>query len=223
LPGTKPLSWDLRTKRTKRMLKKNKDVFELIGKIPWVKLVGVTGSVAAYNTDKKSDVDIFVITTKNRMWLSRGFSVVFLKNILKRYPKKGKSAGQICPNIFIDEKNLEWPKKQQNIYTAHEIVMMQPIINKDDMYFKFIKANNWIHKYFPHFRVNCPKKFTPTHKENSKIVDLLEKAAMSMETKYMQKKKTKEITTKHMIHFKKYYNMDRILKKFKKKAKKAKK
>lgn len=209
----KPVSWDLRAKNTKEMLEKNMFALEILKAIPWIKMICVTGSVAAYNTEKESDLDIFIVTEKNRLWLTRGFTAVLLK-ITGRYPRQKTPFTKICANLFVDESNLTWPKKKQSIYTAYEIVLMQPLINKEDTYFRFVKENNWIFKYFNNIKINYPKKF-PALKKQSKLLNILDNLALKSQSKYMEKKQTREITTKHFIHFRKNDNSQRIIKEYK--------
>lgn len=218
--GVKPLSWDLRAKRTKRIIKKNRPIFALLASIPWVKMVGITGSVGAYNPEKKADVDIFVIASKNRLWLTRGFVVVLLK-LAGSYHVHGKKDGKVCPNILVDEEGLAWPKDKRNSYTAHEIILLQPVVNKNDTYLKFLRANKWALEYFPQFYVNIPKRFKGTRAEKSVAVQGLENIARKMQMRFMRDKKTTEVTTKHLIHFNKKDSTRRVLREFKKHKKKC--
>ena len=52
--------------------------------IPWVKLVGVSGSVAMENAKKVDDIDFFIITQKNRLWISRILLLLILELSDKR-------------------------------------------------------------------------------------------------------------------------------------------
>src|SRR5258708_2858873 len=129
LPSLKPFSWDLRGKYSKEHIERNSKVFKKLGSIKWIKMLAVTGSVAAFNADKDDDIDIFIVTERNRLWLTRFFVVLMLK-AMGVYRSETNPNKKICPNILIDETQLEWNKDKQNIYVAHEIAMMYPIINR---------------------------------------------------------------------------------------------
>lgn len=208
----RPVSWELRVRYSSESLQKNNPIFKLISSIPWVKLIGVTGSVAAYNADRNSDIDMFIITEKNRVWITRGLVALILRQ-LGKYATSGE-AGKICPNLFIDETALTWEQNKQTIYTAHEIAMMQPLFQRDNMYFRFIKANHWIFSWFPHFKIDTAIKEEPT--TNSFFIDFLEVLARKLQLTYMKKKKTHEITNHNVIHFNKNDNSSWILDKFEK-------
>ena len=214
LAAVKPLSWKLRTLQSKKTLKESDPVFSILKKIPWIKMLAVTGSVAAFNTDKKDDIDIFIIASRNRMLITRFFVVLLLKAAGKYRVDKNPSQ-KICPNIYIDESLLAWDKTKRNVYVAHEILMMRPIINKDEMYFRFIKANSWVFDFFANYKIehysldNLKKKVKP-----SRIVNLLEKVLMQLQVSYMKRKRTEEVATKTIIHFNKNDWTDKIIKEY---------
>jgi hypothetical protein len=217
LRGTKPVSWDTRLKKSAEMYAEATKTLKLLEIIPWIKMVCITGSLAAYNADKSSDIDIFVVTEKNRLWLTRGFVGMLLK-IIHAYVTVDGEPGKICPNLYVDESKLEWPNNKQNVYTAHEIVMMQPVLNRDNTYFKFFKTNGWIVRYFPNFKIE--QSFTHAKNKNKEnLVSKIEKFARVLQLKYMQKRKTVEITEPHFAHFRKHDNAERIIEEFSKTSK----
>lgn len=216
LPGVKYVEWKKRKKMSKTLIRRNKYVFRILESIPWVKFIGITGSVAAYNADMDADIDIFVITQLNRVWITRGFFTIILKIILGNYVFKG-----IDPNIFVDETSLEWPKEKQNLYTANEIVRMHPVVNKNNMYFRFMEKNLWVKDYLGNFRINTNKIEKEPHHEYQglKFLNSLDNIAMFLQVNYMKKRKTKEVTKKHFIHFNKKDSTDPILDKYNEKVK----
>jgi hypothetical protein len=215
LPGIKVVNWKFRFDFSKKLLSDAKLFFRLLEKIPWIKFVGVTGSVAAYNSNPQSDIDIFVITEKNRLWLTRGLVATIIK-ILGKYPthKKEKDGGKICPNLFIDTEAIEWPLSKRNLHIAHDIVLMQPLIDKESTYFKFLKANSWALNYFPNITVNLDealKDKQTTKTKKSWLLNIIENFAQKSQIIYMGKKKSVETTLKHIAHFNKFDNTNRIL------------
>jgi hypothetical protein len=210
IPGIKPISWHSRYKASKEIITKTSEHLALVFAIPWVKMICITGSVAAYNADKGDDVDILIVSTKNRLWLTRLFTVLILK-IVNLYPKVDGECGKICANLYIDEEALPWPREKRSIYIAHDIALMQPVYQKDNTYFRFLLSNKWICDYLPKFTFDIPSKLKPNVKGNSKLLDLLDTLVFNIQLGYMKKKKTKEITKKHFIHFNKFDNTQNIL------------
>ena len=219
LPGVKYADWKKRGRTSKVLVRKNKAVFKILERIPWIKFIGITGSVAARNADKNDDLDIFVITKRNRVWITRGFLALILKSILKNYVKRG-----IDPNIFIDETNLEWPLEQRNVYVANEVIRMYPVIDKEDTYFKFLEQNKWIGEYMGNFKTNYIEEDLNQNKKRKKndnqgdvLLNILDNLAMFLQKLYMKKKVTNEIAKKHFIHFNKKDSSNPILEKYQEK------
>ena len=123
--------------------------------IPFVQFVGVTGSVAMLCAKKNDDVDLCVVTRKNTLWTTR-FLLVILAKWMGLYGKT------ICLNLFFDEGDLLIPEKKQNIYIAHEILQMKPIIDKNDTYNRFLYANRWTCSFFPNVQLRASRKIQNT-------------------------------------------------------------
>lgn len=211
LAKTSPVNWQARTKEAKTLMENCESILTKLGKIPWVKMIAVTGSTASFNSTKNDDIDIFIVTERNRIWLTRFFMVLILKNS-GLYRTDRDYSGKICPNIYVDEASIAWPPENQNIYVAHEIVMMHPVVNKDDTYFKFLNNNLWIKKFFSGFEK--PYVIKTKEKDNSKIMNLVDTLFMWLQRIYMKKRKTNEITRKGIIHFNKKDWSQKVLKEY---------
>ncbi len=213
-PGFKPVDWQKRADISRSHIKTAENVCTLLSVIPWIRLVGVTGSVSAYNAEKESDVDIFIITAKNRVWITRFFAVLILKTIGK-YRTDKTPGGKICPNIFVDENNMSWPTEKRNLFVATEIIMMHPLINKDNTYFRLIKANQWIFDYYKGFNISFGSLKDPkTNKKTSGLVGSMENILRILQKKYMKSKKTTEVTNKGVIHFNREDWTEKILERY---------
>jgi len=67
----------------------------------------------------------------------------------------------------LDGKNLAWPPDNRNIYTAHEIAQIIPLVDKDNFYRRFIKENRWVLGYWPQALKISDRK--PEKEERKKI------------------------------------------------------
>lgn len=140
-----------REKWSQGKLRIAKQVANWLKLIPTIKMVAVTGALAMGNSDKEDDIDLLIVTSKNRLWLTRGLVVTFLC-LTGLYRRPGKIKDKICPNMFLDEKHLEVPKKEQDLFSAHEVCQLKPIWDKDNCYQKFLKANLWSKKYLANWK-----------------------------------------------------------------------
>ncbi len=111
---------------------------------PYIKAVAISGSLSKNFADEKSDFDFFVITSTNRLWISRFFFVFFHRIVSLLGHKK-----LFCLNYMLDEIAFEIDEK--NIFTAIEIATLLPCNGGED-YNKFFCINNWVEDFLPnHF------------------------------------------------------------------------
>jgi predicted nucleotidyltransferase len=190
-------------KYSKKKLQIAKNATKILEKIPTVLFVGVTGSLAMMNASKNSDVDLMVITKSDRLWITR-FVVYFLlvtNHYTLRRPLSDNEKDKLCLNMWLDEISLVWDKKDRNIYTAHEVLQVVPLINKNNTYEKFIYKNKWALSYWPN-----AVKIKQYDLKNTKLVEynimhVFEKIAFRLQYLYMKNKITNEIVTLHKAIF----------------------
>lgn len=171
--------------------------------IPWVKLVGVSGGLAMENSTKKDDIDLFIITAKDRLWLSRLFAILIFTLLTARRGRKTKKvSGKFCLNAFIREDNLKQERK--DIYTAHEVLQMKVIWERGGMYSRFLAENEWVFKFLPNWTIGKSQKSKiKNQKYNSKfkIIDILETIAKWLQLKYMGQPKGMERIEDGALYF----------------------
>lgn len=115
---------------------------KIIAAFPFVKSVCVSGSLSKGYADETSDIDFFIITAYQRLWICRT-----LLHLFKKLTFLVNRQHSFCMNYFIDEAELTL--EEQNIFTATELVTLIPI-NGFDVYYKLIEENkHWINSFFP--------------------------------------------------------------------------
>lgn len=163
--------------------------------LPFLKMVGITGALAMNNSPQDDDLDFLLITSKNRLWLTRLLTTLVTELQRKRRRLNEKNIkDKICLNIFWDESHLVLPVAERNLFTAHEICQVKPLWNKGRTYENFLRVNQWTAKYLPNFyKVGGLKKKINNDKSLiSPFFDLLEKIAYKVQLLYMRSRKTKE-------------------------------
>ncbi|WP_309642719.1 nucleotidyltransferase domain-containing protein [Flavobacterium sp.] len=129
----------------KKALVKAQERASLIAKFPFVEAVGVSGSLSKGYYDTDSDIDFFVITKHNKLWICRTLLILYKKIFLLNSKK------YFCVNYFISSKQLEIV--EQNRFTATEIKTLIPMQGK--VHFEnFYKTNSWVTKYFTKFNTD---------------------------------------------------------------------
>lgn len=179
-----------------------KKAAKIISLIPTVKMIAITGSLAMENSNLESDIDLMIITKSNLFWTTRVFVYLLISilGIKKRRPFDYDQKDKLCLNIWLDESHLSWGKKDRNIYTAHEIAQIVPLVNKDETYEKFLYENKWLVKYWPNAVSIKGKKDLVMSQEDSSFLSLflipLEKFAFKLQYQYMKSRLTRETITK---------------------------
>ena len=70
LRGVRGYDVDKRKKITEKIIKKNEETIKILTKVPWIKMIAMTGSVANQNAVEGADIDLLFITEKNRLWIT---------------------------------------------------------------------------------------------------------------------------------------------------------
>lgn len=112
----------------------------LIG-FPYVRGIAISGSLSKNFADDDSDIDLFIITAKNRLWIARTIMHCF-----KKLTFLVKKQDYFCMNYYIDEDDLLIHEK--NIYTATEVATLMPLYG-DTVFEQFYTVNAWTRSFLP--------------------------------------------------------------------------
>lgn len=127
-------------KRALKYLKRAHKMTRLMTCFPYVRGVFVSGSLSKNVMPLDGDIDYFIVTKPQRLWITRTFLVLFKKIFLFNSKK------HFCVNYFVDEDLLEIEEK--NRFTATEIATVLPIYG-NQIYQDFWAANQWLKNYYP--------------------------------------------------------------------------
>ncbi len=130
------------------MLRKAEKAASVISSFPFVKGVAVSGSLSKYFADDKTDIDFFIVTATNRLWITRTFLHIF-----KKLTYLFNMQDLFCMNYFVDESDPRILEK--NIYTATEIATILPL-RGSSTFDIFFKVNNWAQTFFPNKYMYMP-------------------------------------------------------------------
>ncbi len=184
-----------REKYSGKKLKIAKKAAKLLEKISLVKFIGITGALAMNNAGVHSDIDLMIITKCGKLWTTRLFVYLLLKitGYKLRSPHLKNEKDKLCINMWLDENDLIWNKKDRNIYTAHEIAQIVPLIDKKNTFEKFLSKNKWVLNYWP-YATTIEYKGNNKDMENE-YVSKIEQVAYYLQRFYMGSKITREIVT----------------------------
>lgn len=205
-----------RKKESQEKIKIAKKIIEKLSFVPTVLLIGISGGLALENAEEKDDIDLFVITRTNTLWITR-LLLVLLLILMGQYRGRGKKESQkICLNMLISEKALMFEKDRQDLYTAHEIVQLKPIFNRNNTYKKFLNANRrWVSKFLPN-AIDRITNYESGIKGRKNPLFIFEKVAKLVQLIYMKKHRTREVISDHFLAFHPYEYKSYVLKEYNK-------
>ncbi len=179
---------------------------KLLKLLPFIKLVGLSGTISMKNAKKDDDIDLFIITERGRLFIGRFLAVLiaFIMG-LKRSLGQKRAKNKVCLNLFFDETNLKIPDLKKTEYVAHEVLQMKPIINKDYVYEKFLRANQWVKRFYPNNIMNLKLKIKnlKLQPKNNKlsVFDTIESMLKKLQLFIINRHKTSEIITDTQLWF----------------------
>lgn len=145
-------SAEVRIKKYKIAEKKWKKVepyLKILSNLPAVKALFVCNRLAWWNTDENSDIDLFIIAQKNKIWTTRFFTTGLAK-ILNLRPTPQKTKDKICLTFYITEDNLNLEKYkacQPDVHFIYWLNQMVPVYDPFNLYKKLLI---WTKKYLPY-------------------------------------------------------------------------
>jgi len=174
-------------KKASQILKKADKVSKFISQFPFVEGVFISGSLSKGYFGEDDDIDYFIITSPNRLWLARTLLIAYKKIFLLNSKK------YFCVNYFMSRNALKFSEK--NRFTATEFVTLIPM-SGNGLYQELQKNNPWILDYFPNYKLD--KKANPIRRKgikrilefslNGKIGDILDKKFMKITKNHQQNK-----------------------------------
>jgi hypothetical protein len=110
-----------------------------IARLPFVRLVAVSGSLAADNPDPRADLDYLIVTAPGRLWLVRAMTILLVRAARLR-------GVRLCPNYLLTTRALALSRRE--LYTAHELLQVAPLAG-DATYRRLLAENDWVADWLP--------------------------------------------------------------------------
>lgn len=188
----------------------------ILRSIPSVLCVGVTGGLAMDNVDDTDDIDLFFVVKSGYLWVSRLWIIFFIELFSRRRrPNEKEVKNRFCLNMFITDTELSVPVIDRDLYSAHEVLQMQPVWDREGTYDRFLKANSWVRTYLPNAWRDKNRELRIENRDKKQIntfslftihysrffLRFLEPLARLIQLWYMKKHKTTEVVTDSRLQF----------------------
>ena len=132
---------------SRELLESDQRVLATVSKMPFVRMVALSGSLAHLNAEGSADLDLFVITAPNRVWLVTVALLVIAR--LRGWRKR------LCLNYVISERAMTI--EPRDLFSANQIIHLRPITG-DAVFARFVKSNGFVREFYPNFELeteNC--------------------------------------------------------------------
>lgn len=111
----------------------------IISRLPFVRMVAVTGALAVSNVLPGADIDYLLVTQPGRLWLCRAM-------VLAVGRAASRQGFQLCPNYLVSLHALRFP--DHSLYAAHEVAQMVPLAGQE-VYVEVRRQNDWVEAFLP--------------------------------------------------------------------------
>lgn len=132
--------------------------------IPFVRMVALTGALAARNpAHAKDDFDYLLVTQPGRVWLARAFAILLVRLVRRR-------GRELCPNYILAADNLV--QERQDLYIARELAQMIPLYGYP-IFLEMRRCNVWMDAFFPNAMPSRQTQVDPQSRIKSSLEFLL--------------------------------------------------
>ncbi len=119
--------------------------------IPFLRFVAVCNTVAISNARPDSDIDVFIVVRRGRLWFTR-FWVTFLTSLLGVRRQGKRIANRICLSFFVTDNALDYSPlllKPEDPYFAFWVDQLVPLYDPDNLLAQIRRQNTWVKEYLP--------------------------------------------------------------------------
>jgi len=155
---------------TNYKIKLAKEAVRLFKWLPSVKLVTVSNLIGHHNLREESDIDIFIISSAKRLWLTRLFCTGLMKITRKRPTNSGKQ-DKMCLSFYASLEGLDMTAlrfKPDDPYFDYWFLGLFSIYDQDK-YLAYLRFRNpWLKKLFPNnllFKDNFLDNYVQSNKK----------------------------------------------------------
>lgn len=112
--------------------------------VPWIEMIAVTGSVAYGSARKWDDIDLFIVTRRNRLWLSLSIALILVR-LGKLLRIRNSNLLSFCLSYVHDDLGFlqESSKSKFAPLFARELLKARPLVGIRK-YKQILEDNEWI-------------------------------------------------------------------------------
>lgn len=121
---------------------KARRVANFLGLFPFVESVCISGSLSKDFSAPDGDLDFFIITAPNRLWIART-----VMHFFKKFTFLVGAQHTFCMNYYLDMSRLSVEPK--NFFTAIELATLKPVFVRSGIHEMYAANKDWIRIFLP--------------------------------------------------------------------------
>lgn len=156
-----------------QLLSKAKRWSRLIRLLPSVKSIVVVNSVAYGNAHSQSDIDLFIITSPNRIFITKGFLMYALK-LLNQLEDQHTSASRFSLGMFLTTKGVKLEKDMMKVNEpdlVYRMITAKPVYGSQ-VWNSLLKSDTYMYEKLPNYV--WPKTQIRIHGSGFRALDRLD-------------------------------------------------
>jgi hypothetical protein len=158
----------------------------IVGRLPLVRMVAVTGALAVDNLTTSADIDFLIATKPGRVWLCRSL-------VIQTVRAARLQGVALCPNWLLAADALEL--EHRTLFAAREMTQMVPVVGLD-LYRRIRAVNPWTEHWLPN-ALGPPRSFDHSERSRGGVTRVCERVLCSRAgaavENWERRRKTREI------------------------------
>ena len=184
----------------KEKMEKGLKYIKLMARLPFARAVFVVNNLGYLNAPDDADIDLAIISAKNRIWTAR-FVCAGLMKLFNKRPTAKTQKNRICLSFFVDENQLDLRSLayESDIHFTYWIRQFMPVCGDEALINRFFTANGWTSQSLPNlWPINVNERWrvtgASTFKRSSETIlsgragDWLEKFLKKWQLKIMPRR-----------------------------------
>ena len=131
-----------REELSRTLLERDQGIVRLVSRMPFVRMVALSGSLAHLNAEGSADLDLFVITAPRRVWCVT-LAVLVLSRLFGWRRR-------LCLNYVVSENTMKIVP--EDLFTANQIIHLRPAYGRD-VFTRFWYTNQFVRNFYPNCRL----------------------------------------------------------------------
>lgn len=128
----------------------------LMKHFPYIQGIFVTNTLSYDNAKEESDIDLFLVCSRDKIWTVRFWCLTFL-TLLRRRPSPSRpKRNMICTNFLVSESKLNLESiilkdashVPKDIHLAHLLASLIPLYDPKNNMPRLLRENHWVGTFF---------------------------------------------------------------------------